>query len=804
MYRIGDQFLINHELGKPNEKAVFQGKTYRITLLTERLIRFEYNKDGVFEDKLTQLVLNRKFDLPKFEVREDEKFLEIKTKYYEIEYAKNKSFISGKLMPGGSNLKVSLLSTDKVWYFNHPEVRNYYSTNVSFDYMKDNLKLKKGLYSADGFVSIDDSLSYVLIENGMVIPRENKEIDTYLFAYRKDFALCLKDYFQLTGKPSLIPRYALGNWWSKNYPYSEIELVKLFNLFAKHRIPISILLLDKDWHIRNSDKYKNVITGFSFNKQLIPAPYEFINKMHSIGVRVGLNINPIEGVYPHEEMYSKVATYMEQSDNKVIPFNILNPKFLEIYFKLLLKPLEALGVDFFWNDFNKKNDLLSLWLLNHYHYLDADKNEAKRGMLLARNSLIAGHHYGILYSGRTKVSWNTLKKLPYYNSSASNIGISWWSHDIGGFYSGIEDGELYLRYVQLGTFSPIFRIHVDKGKYYKREPWRWDIQTYQIIKEYMQLRHRLIPYLYTEAYKYHCIGTPLIQPLYYKFPQIYDDPKYQNEYYLGSELLVAPISEKKDNVMNRVVHKFYLPTGTWYDFKTGKKFPGDHNYVSFFKDQDYPVFARSGSIIPMSNAEPTNNTTVPINMEIHIFPGRSNTYKLYEDDGFTNLYKQGYYILTAIDYNYRENNYTVIIRPLEGKSGIIPRKRNYKIRFRNTKKTPDVSAFVNNIEVSLKTYVDENDFVIEINEISTISQLTINCKGKAIEIDELRLINEEIDSIISDLTIETKLKDLIADILFSNLEIKKKRIAIKKLKRNGLEQKFIKMFLRLLEYLEQI
>ncbi len=803
MPNIGEQFIINHENALAKEKAIFKGKYYRITILTERLARFEYNPEGVFEDKPTQFAFFRNFDAPAFSVKEDNKFLEITTKYFKIEYTKEKPFSTSKIVPGG-NLRVTLLSTDKIWYQGHPEVRNYYSTNVSLDNMGDTINLKKGLYSSDGFVSIDDSASYVIKEDGTLEARSNKIVDIYLFAYRKDFGFCLKDYFDLTTKPPLISRYALGIWWSRNYNYKEDELLNLFAKFNKNEIPLSVLLLDKDWHIRNYDKQKNLITGYSFNKQLFPAPYEFINKMHSLGIKVGLHINPIEGIHPHEEMYSKAATYLEQAENKTIPFDYHNPKFLEVYFKLLLRPLEALGVDFFWNDYYDRKNLLPLWIFNHYHFLDSDRGEAKRGMLLARNSLIGGHRYGVLYSGKTKVSWNTLKMLPFYNLTSSNIGISWWSHDIGGFHSGIEENELYIRYVQLGAFSPIFRIHFDRGRYYKREPWKWDVQTFEIIKYYMQLRHRLIPYLYTEAYKYHKVGTPLVQPLYYKFPQIYDEPLYKNEYYFGSELMVSPLTEKKDIVMNRVVHKFYLPAGTWYDFKTGKKFPGDRTYVSFFRDQDYPVFAKSGSIIPLSNDIEKNNVGPPQNLEIHVFPGRSNTYKLYEDDGVTNLHKQGYYLITAIDYNYRESNYTVVIRALEGKSGIIPKTRNYKIRFRNTKQTNDLEVFANDQKISFDSYVDENDFVIEVKDVSTIGQLTINCKGKAIEIDAVRLINDDIDGVISDLPIITELKEKIANIIFSDLTIKKKRIGIKKLKRNKLEDRFIRMFLRLLEYMEQI
>ena len=192
-------------------------------------------------------------------------------------------------------------------------------------------------------------------------------------------------------------------------------------------------------------------------------------------------------------------------------------------------------------------------------------------------------------------------------------------------------------------------------------------------------------------------------------------------------------------------------------------------------------------------------------MEIHIFPGVSNTYILYEDDGLTSLYKDGYYLKTSLDYNYMQNNYTFIIRSIEGKSGIVPLRRNYKIRFRNTKKAFDVKAYYNDNEINITDmYIEENDFIVVVDNVNTIGQLTINCKGKDIEIDAVRLINEDIDSILMDLQISTYLKEKLADIIFGNMPIKKKRIAIRKLKNNGLSKEHMKLFLRLMEYIESV
>lgn len=802
MYNLGGQFKLDYTKAGPNKESVIQGAKFRITVLTERLVRLEYSENGIFEDRPTELVWNRFLPKPEFQVTNEGNILTITTKYFTLTYNKEKKFYGGKVNPT-AYLKISVNESEKYWYYKHPEARNYGTPNFSLN-ENGKVKYQKSLYSLDGFSSIDDSESKVMLETGEVADRTNKEIDVYVFAYLKDFYEALKDYYKITGAPSLIPRYALGNWWSRNNTYNDNSLHELISNFELKEIPLSVLLLDKDWHTRIMFNKKKLKTGFTFNKSLFKSPSGMINYLHSKNIKLGLNINPTEGIYSNEEMYKTVTQYLQADKNGVIPYNIYDPKFVDVYLKILIHPLESLGVDFFWLDYFNKSKLEEMFLLKHYHYYDAMRNENKRPLIFGYNAGIAAHRYPILYSGKTTVSWDTLKLIPLHNANATNMGISFWSHDIGGYYKGIEDNELYVRFVQLGVFSPILKFGADAGKYYKREPWRWSIKTYSIVKDYLTLRHRLIPYLYTEAYKYYSEGKPLIEPLYYKFPEMYDDPLYKNEYYFGSQLFICPIIKQKEYIMNRVIQKFYLPDGVWYDFVTGKKFPGGRNYVSFFKDEDYPVFARNGAIIPFGNNENINDTSVPKNLEIQIFPGRSNTYVLYEDDGNTNLYKRGFFLKTSIDYNYMPNNYTVIIRAVEGKSGIAPEKRNYKMVFRNTKQANDVIAYFNNDKIECNSYVSGPDFIVELKDVPSIGQLTLNCKGKDIEIDALRLINEDIETIISDLQITTELKEKIDAVLFSDMPISKKRIAVRKLKRDGLESKFVKLFLKLLEYIGQV
>ena len=798
MYNLGDYFKIDKTKAIANPKSIIKGDKFRFTVLTERLIRLEYNEKGQFIDDPTELVMKRNFQLPIFEVIDNANFISITTSYFKLTYIKGKPFLGSKTNPS-SGLKVELLGTQSYWYYGHPEIRNFGKPNSS---ISEGGLQGRGLYSADGIASIDDKESYIFNEDGTVKVNNDQRIDTYLFMYNQDFELALIDYFELTGYPALPPRYALGTWWSSNEDYDDLKLKQLVDRFEKKEIPLSIFVLDKDWHIRKRVGKGLLKTGFTFNNEYFKNPKAMIDYLHEKNIRIGLNIDPTQGIYDENTYFSEALKYLKPDGEGKIPYNIMDPKFIDVYLKIFIHPLDSLGIDFYW--LNSLDNRQNLTLLKHYQLHDMERDFKRRPLLLSEGDSIAPHRYPVLYSGRAEVSWDTLAKIPFYNNNSFNNGAPFWAHDISGFSKGTEDSELYLRSLQLGVFSPILKFGVDKGKYYKREPWRWDIKTYTIAQDYLSLRHKLIPYIYSETYKYHKFGKSLITPLYFKKKDFYDDARYRNEYYFGEELFISPIITQKDIVMNRVVHKFYLPEGMWYDFVTGKKFPGDKVYTSFFRDEDYPVFAKAGSIVPLAVPKTINDTTPPENMEINIFPGQSSSYTLFEDDGESDLYRKNYYLLTQIDYTYDSSNYSVVIRAIEGKSGIIPDKRNYKFIFRNTKRTEKVTAYINMTSLPLKTYVDGPNFIVEVKDVPTVGQLTITCKGKDIEIDAVRLINEDIERIISDLKITTKMKEKIDRILFGELPIKKKRIEIRKLSRIGLDKKFVKMFLRLLEYINEI
>lgn len=763
----------------PQNKHIIRGQTYRFSILSPRLIRIEYNKNGKFEDRATSLVVNRNFANTNFTIGGDQQLLTITTEYFTLTYSKERPI-------SGNNIRLKINGTDREWYPGHKEIRNVGSISYSLDDLESNLKLDKGLYSLDGFTVIDDSYNFV-IDNEMFFSRE-ETTDIYIFAYRSDLGLCLQDYFNLTGYPSLIPRYALGCWWYKNDIYNMYNIDDIIKKFNDNKIPISVFLLGDKWH----DNIKN----FSYNPSLFDIS-ALNNYYHSKNQIFGLTINPELSINSNDPLYNELIKYIPPLKDNTISLIPLDNNKISLYLNLIVNNLINTGIKIFNIDYYNPQDKQDLFLLNHYHYVIANMQE--RGIILSRNPGIAPHRYPIIYSGKTRVSWDTLKNLATYNNSASNIGVCWHAHAIGGYYGGMEDEELFIRYIQFGVFNPIFILAGEFGKYYKREPWKWNQIKLNVIREYMQLRNKLIPYIYNEGYIYHKYGVPLIQPLYYKYPKIYDEPNYVNQFFFGSKIMISPIIKRKNTEMNRVVQRIFIPSGTWYDYSSGKKFTGNKYYVNFYKESDYPIFIKEGSIIPMSQ---DMNTNIPTNMEVHIFPaenGLYGSYELYEDDGISKDIRTNY-LITKMNLDKVNTGYTFTIKRKEGNLNIP--NRNYLLRFRNMK-NPDKVLIKKGNEVSEYNYeIEKNDLLIKLDNINVYEPIEISIIGKNMEIETISVINEEIEGILDDLEINTILKEQIDAIIFSDTPVNKKRIALKKLKRHGLEPKFINMFIGLLEFIE--
>ena len=401
MYPLGKQFEVDYARAKSDDKTIIKGSNFRITVITERIVRLEYSPSGAFVDRPTQLIVRRNLGCPEFQVKQDSQFVEIVSKYFHLTYVKRQPFVGTKVDPM-KNLKISLVSRDrdrnKDWYYGHPEARNMMGNFISVD-VSTSKDLCRGLYSLDGFSSIDDSKNKLIMEDGTLDDPPTDHIDIYVFMYDRDFKQALFDYFKMTGSPAMIPRYALGNWWSRNVTYDDMSTSELIKKFERKKIPFSVMLFDHDWHYRNVGEYSGLKVGYTFNTNLFRNPQAMIEKFHKRGIRVGLCINPEGGFYPHEQYYKQASDFLGVSDSKIILFDPLNPKILDVLFKAFLHPLENVGVDFFWNDYQGDSNPTKLWAINHYLYLDSGRNPAKRSMILARNGIYGAHRYPILYGG---------------------------------------------------------------------------------------------------------------------------------------------------------------------------------------------------------------------------------------------------------------------------------------------------------------------------------------------------------------------------------------------------------------------
>ena len=660
---------------------MIQGEHYRITVLTKSLVRLEYSPDGIFTDAPTQTVLNRNFPQVSFEVRETPEELEIRTEYFQLNYDK-KEFTSHGLscyalgMPGGNR---------NAWRYGVKN-ENLKGTARTLDNVNGACELEDGILSLwSGCVALDDSRTLTLREDGWVEPRKKGIQDLYLFAYGHRYLEALKDFYHLCGETPMLPRFALGNWWSRYYKYTEESYMELMERFDQEQIPFSVAVIDMDWHLVDIDpKYGTGWTGYTWNREFFPDPERFLKKLHDRGMKTTLNLHPADGIRGFEDCYPQMAEAMGLDPEKEEPvnFDIANPDFLEAYLEKTLHPLEEEGVDFWWVDWqqgtnSKMEGLDPLWMLNHYHFLDSARN-GKRPMTFSRYAGPGSHRYPVGFSGDTLITWESLDFQPYFTSTASNIGYGWWSHDIGGHMLGYKNDEMEARWYQFGVFSPINRLHSSSSEFNGKEPWRFKKEVHDTMCEFLRLRHRLLPYLYTMNHRAWAEGEPICQPMYYAYPENWDAYGRKNEYFFGSELIAAPVTTARIENLNVAKTKVWLPEGLWFDFFTDTVYQGGRNQNMYRSIDQIPVLAKAGAILPMTDEIRAIDTEKnPEELTVRVYPGADNSFTLYEDDNITEGYRQGICAVTEMNLNWQEKTFT--IKPSTGDLTLLPEQRTWKI-----------------------------------------------------------------------------------------------------------------------------
>lgn len=746
---------------------VIAGTCYRISVLTEGLIRLEYRKDGCFEDRPTQMAWNRDFKPAGYRLIKTEDGIEIITKRVHIIYNEQEFSRHGLSIQVLGNLS----AYHSIWHYSE-DIHDLKGTARTLDEVDGKTELESGVLSRFGYSVIDDSRSMILTEDGWVEARKGEGEDLYFFGYGHDYLDCLKDFYYLTGRTPMLPRFALGNWWSRYYKYTEESYLALMDRFEQEAIPFTVAVIDMDWHLVDVDpKYGSGWTGYTWNREFFPDPERFLQTLHRRGMRTTLNVHPADGVQAYEEMYEDMAKDLgvDWEHEDPVCFNITDPDFLEAYFQYLHHPYEKMGVDFWWIDWQQGGNsripgLDPLWMLNHYHFLDSGR-DGKRPMTFSRYAGPGSHRYPVGFSGDTITTWDSLEFQPYFTANASNIGYGWWSHDIGGHMRGYKDDEMEARWTQFGVFSPIMRLHSSCSEFNGKEPWRFKKETEAVMGDFLRLRHRLMPYLYTMNFRASCMAEPLIMPMYYKHPEAVEAYEVANQYYFGSEMIVVPVTAPRIGQINEAKVRVWIPEGTCIDFFSHMVYEGGRVMELYRPLETIPVLVKAGGVIPMTDDIGAADVTAnPEMLRIRIFGGADGAFTLYEDDNETCNYEQGVCVTTDMKFDWEGEKQSFTIASAVGAVKLIPEKRNYILEFAAVTDA-ECSVTLNGGETACrKSYdADSRTLTLEIDQVSTAKTLVVRFETS------MKLSENPVEKLVFEFLNQAEIEFEIKEMLFRRI-----------------------------------
>ena len=619
-----------------NPESTLVGPQYRFTIIDDKVLRYEWSVDGVFEDRASTFAINRNFPKPEFRVEDKEGQLDIVTPSLHLTYDKQ------RFSPNG--LVVTFSSKQIPWgtewrYGSAPEM-NLGGTARTLDFVDGRCDMGTGILSKAGHATLDDTDSMLFDGHGFVATRRpGDRIDGYLFAYGYDFKGAMKSFYAISGRQPVVPRWCLGNWWSRYYAYDQAEYLALMDKFRANNIPLSVAVIDMDWHLVKGENIPHSgWTGYTWNEALFPDPEKLTKDLHGRKLKVTLNDHPHSGVHFHEDMYEEMALVLGHDTTYRAPilFDPTSPKYMHAYLNVLHRKLEEQGCDFWWIDWQQGRSsrvpgLDPLWLLNHFQFLDQERNKTQP-LIFSRYAGPGSHRYPVGFSGDSFATWDSLEFQPEFTATASNIGYGWWSHDIGGHLAGSRDDECTARWVQLGAFSPILRLHSTKSPWMSKEPWLYRSESGEAMRHFMQLRHRFVPYIYSMNAASPLLRMPLVQPLYWGFPSRDVAYRFPTEFYFGSSLVVAPVLQPRDRRTNLAKTRVWVPPRRHVDILTGLVYDGDREIDMYRSLQHIPILAPEGSIIPLDRElVPANGCANPDAFEVFVVVGHGGQFSIRED-----------------------------------------------------------------------------------------------------------------------------------------------------------------------------
>jgi len=524
---------------------------------------------------------------------------------------------------------------------------------------------------------------------------------------------------ELTGQAPMIPLWGFGYLQSKERYKTQFETVEVIEKYRALKVPIDGVV--QDWQYWGNDSNWNAM---SFDAKSFPRPQEMVDKIHSMNAHLMIVAWPGFGpkTPQYKELLSKKMmidfdTWPPKSGTK--PYDVYNPTARSIYWDYLNKGVFSLNTDAWWLDSSEPdhinvkpadfeqptylgsyNSVINAFPLQHIKGVYENQRKTtsdKRVFILTRSAFAGQQRFGAnSWSGDIVSSWETLQKQVPAALNFSMTGLPYWNADIGGFFlwnyknplQNKNYQELYVRWVQFGTFTPMMRSHGTDApreiyQFGERGNWKFDA-----IEKYIHLRYQLLPYIYSTAWGVTSRSESFMRALVMDFAADKNTHNTTDEYMFGRNLLVAPVlnsmyvnavegkaTEDFSVIKNRAV---YLPTGTeWYDFWTGEKLKGGQEIQKAAPVDLIPLYVKAGSVMPFGQKVQYSDEKKWDNLEIRVYRGADGEFTLYEDEKNNYNYEKGVY--STITFNWNDNEQTLTVSDRKGTFPGMLKSRTFNI-----------------------------------------------------------------------------------------------------------------------------
>jgi alpha-glucosidase (family GH31 glycosyl hydrolase) len=504
----------------------------------------------------------------------------------------------------------------------------------------------------------------------------------------------MAEYALLTGRPEMPPRWTLGYQQSHRTLAGPEEVLSVARTFREKKLPCDALIYLGTGFTPSG--WNSVNGSFTFNRAVFPDPEAMIHELHGLNFRVVL----------HAVILSRTLRGRAEDACDLKRFD---EEEAGCYWNLHRR-IQALGVDGWWPDEGDPLDAPARLTRNRMYWEGPQLDRpGERPYALHRNGHAGMQRYGaFLWSGDVYTTWETLRTQVPVAINTGLSGIPYWGTDIGGFVPTAEyTGELHVRWFQFGAFCPLFRSH---GRtWHLRLPWGWntgelgpnEVANYRegaanpdvaelhnpdvepVCRKYLELRYRLMPYLYSAVRESHETGLPVMRALWLHHSDDAAASARGDEYLWGRDILVAPVTEK-----GATSRSLYLPRGRWYDFWTEERAEGGRETTRTVDLATLPLYVRAGAILPMGPVKQYTAEEVDAPLGLTVYPGADGAFTLYEDDGLSFDYRKGEWM--GVRMEWKDAARRLSLRLAEGSRMRPPLRRVLEVRIAPDKATRHV------------------------------------------------------------------------------------------------------------------